>query len=398
MRDNGRPIFAATFGLGTGSAALTLATAGILAPQMISDLGWTRSQFALLGMLSLIPSLCFPIAGRLADVIGVKRTVLIGIVALPVAYLCFSIMTGPVWQYIVIQAALGIFAITTTGSIYSRIGVQYVREARGLALAIIASGPAITGVFLTFLVNALVEAEGWRLAYQSLAAFAAACGVITLLLLPRERAATAEKPQLKRRAREDYPVIFRAPEFWLLLAAMLTCNLPQILVTSQLKLVLLELQVRSADIALILASMPVGLMAGRFVSGFALDRCPPHIVACLSLGAPCIGLVMLGTGVTALPAVMFAVLSMGFALGAESDILAFIVARKFGIDIFSSVMGLLTMAISLSVTIGSGLLSLTLKLTGGFNTFLWLSLGSVLIGSLLVLMLGEQRAETVPAE
>lgn len=397
LQENWRPLLAATFGLGTGSAAITLYTAGILAPHMIEDLGWTRSQFALLGVLSLIPSLCFPIAGRLADLFGVRPTVLIGIVALPVAYFLFSIMTGPVWQYIAIQAISSILAITTTATIYTRIAVQYVERARGLALAIVASGPPALGVFLSLAMSTLIEAEGWRVSYQVLAAYAAVTGVITLLLLPREKPKAQAEARQRRSAREDYPLIMSSPAFWALLFAMLTCNLPQILVMSQMKLVLLELQVGATEIALLLAAVPIGVLAGRFVAGLALDRYPAHIVGFIGLGLPSIGLALVAMGVTTTPALLLAVVCMGFALGAEGDILAYVVARQFGLDIYSSVMGLLTMAISLSVAMGSGILSLTLKLTGKFDTYLWICTVAVLAGSFLVLSLGGRREYAAPA-
>ena len=55
------------------------------------------------------------------------------------------------------------------------------------------------------------------------------------------------------------------------------------------------------------------------------------------------------------------------------------------------------MAISLSVAMGSGILSLTLKLTGKFDAYLWISSFSVLVGGLLVLPLGMQRAQAATA-
>lgn len=389
-------MLAATFGLGTGATAITLATSGILAPQMIADLGWTRAQFALLGMLSIVPSLCFPFAGRMADLFGVRATALVGIIALPLGYLAFSLMSGPVWQYIAIQVVLSILAITTTATIYTRIAVQYIDRARGLALAVIASGPAATGVAMTFAAHALVESHGWRLSYQALAVYAAVAGAITMLLLPRDKIAPRPERQARRDKRGDYPAIFRTPEFWILAAAMLTCNLPQILVMSQMKLVLLELEVRSDTIAPLLATLPLGMLAGRFAAGFALDHFPTHLVGFVGLGLPSIGLALLASGVTAPVPLALAVISLGFAIGAESDILAYVVAQRFGVVVFSSVMGLLTMVISLSLSAGSGLLGLTLKLTERYETFLWISFAGVLAGAFLILSLGLRPALRSP--
>lgn len=392
LRENWRPLFAATFGLGTGSAAITLYTSSIIAPRMIGELGWSKAQFALLGALSLVNAFAFPIAGRLADLFGTRRTVLIGMITLPLAFVAYSLMTGPIWQYITIYVVAGVLCITTTNTVYSRMAVQYVDKARGLALAIVASGPAVTGVVISLIINNLIESRGWRTTYQALAVYAVITAIITLILLPREKNRAAARPVPSRRAREDYPLIFRTPAFWILLIAMLACNLPQIVAMFQLKMVLLEKGIPAKDTSLMLAALPAGVLVGRFATGFALDRYPTHIVGFFGLGMPSIGLFMMATGVSAPLAMILAVICIGFAVGAEGDILAYVVARKFGVAIYSSVMGLMTMAISISVALGSGLLSLTLKLTGTFNAFLLICAVAVFAGSLLMLLLADGRA------
>lgn len=400
LRRNWRPLLAATFGLGTGSAAISLYTTSIIAPHMIEDLGWTKAQYAMLGTLSLVMSFCFPIAGRLADLIGVRRTVLIGIIVLPFSYIGYSLMSGAIWQYIVIHLVAGILCITTTNTVYSRVAVQHAERARGLALAIVASGPALTGAIGVPLVNALIEAEGWRSTYHVLALYAAVAGIITLILLPREKRPADGASRPRRRAREDYPLIFRTPAFWLLLVAMLACNLPQIVAMSQMKMVLIENGIASEDTSLMLAALPLGVLLGRFVAGFALDRYPAHLVGFFGMAVPSFGLALLASRFDAPAVLTFASFCLGFSVGAEGDIVAYVVARKFGVGIYSSVMGLMTMAISLSVALGAALLSVTLELTGAFNTFILICSAAVFAGGVLFLFIpkrGAPEAERQPA-
>ena len=387
LRRNWRPLFAATFGLGTSASAITLYAANTIAPRMIVDLHWTKAQFAALGMLSLINAFVFPVAGRMADIFGVRKTVFIGIVALPLAYMGYARMTGPVWQYVLIQLACGLLTITTSTTIYSRVAVEYTRLARGLALAIVASGPAMTGVFLGPLMNRYVEAHGWRSAYMLLAAYAAVAGAITLLILPRINPAAARAQPTRRRARDDYPVIARTPAFWLLIVAMLLCNLPQMVVMTQLKLVLNQYGVGAQATSVMLSALPLGVIAGRFVTGFSLDRLPAHLVAFVSLSLPSVGLFLFASGLNAPALLTLATLCIGFSVGAEGDIIAFIVARKFGVSLYSSVMGLLTMAIALSAAFGSGLSSVSLKLTGGYEAYMIGCGSAVLAGAILMLWL-----------
>ncbi len=233
LRDNWRPLLAATFGMGTGYAALALYTPSVIAPHLIAEFGWSKSAFAALGSISLAVALCIPFAGRLADVIGVKLAALIGMITLPVSFVAYSLMTGPMWQYVAIYLFQSIFCITMTSTVYSRVAVQYIEKARGLALAIVAIGPTITGVAAGPVLNAYIENNGWRATYHLLTVFSVVCAVITFFLLPPERRA-GEAPPPRRRAREDYPEILRSRLFWILVASMLLCNLSQVLALSQL--------------------------------------------------------------------------------------------------------------------------------------------------------------------
>jgi predicted MFS family arabinose efflux permease len=82
---------------------------------------------------------------------------------------------------------------------------------------------------------------------------------------------------------------------------------------------------------------------------------------------------------------------LGFAFGAEGDIVAFLAARHFGVQIYGSVMGLLTFAMSFSTASGAALLSLTLGWTGGYNLYLVICGVAVLAGASLLLLLGRSR-------
>jgi predicted MFS family arabinose efflux permease len=390
LRANWRPLLAATFGMATGYGALAIYVPTVIAPLLLADFGWSKSAFALVSALGISASMCMPFVGRLADVWGVRRTALIGMIGLPLAFTAYSLMTGPMWQYVVIYIFQSVFCITTTATVYSRMPVQYIERARGLALAIVASGPAVTGAVGGPILNAFVESRGWRAGFHAMTVFSVVAMVMTLLLLPSEKR-SASAPPPRRRAREDYPVIFRTPAFWILVIAMLLCNLPQVIALSQLKLILLDNGVTPRGAAVMLAAFAVGTLAGRFLAGLALDRFPAHVVGVICMGLPSLGLVILASPFDAPAVLTFAVLCIGFSFGAEGDIAAYIVSRKFPVVVYSSVMGLVTMAMSAASATGATLLSITLKATGGFNLYLVICAVSVFVGSLMFLLLATGR-------
>ena len=351
LRANWRPLLAATVGVGSGMSLAGTITSAI-APHMIAGNGWSKSEFALVGSLGIVSSLAFPFIGRLADVLGVKWTALIGQVTLPLAFLAYSMMSGSLSMYIGIFLVQSVICVTTTATVYSRLAVQYIKNARGLALAIVVSGAAIVSAIGGPILNQYVEDNGWRAAYQALAIFAAIAGGITFLLIPAERKDPSAAVLPKRRARDDYPLIFRSPAFWILAASMLLCNLPQVLMLTQLKLLLLDNGVTGPGAAVMISALSIGMLSGRFLTGLALDRFSPHVVASFTLGLPSLGLFIIASSLDSSTVLTTAVFFLGFAFGAEGDIVAFLIARHFGVRVYSSVMGLMTAIISLSASAG----------------------------------------------
>ncbi|MBW8755107.1 MAG: MFS transporter [Sphingomonadales bacterium] len=394
LRAAWRPLLAATIGLATGMSTAGTVTSAI-APSLIADQHWSKAEFALVGSLALVTSFAFPFIGRLADVLGVRWTALIGMATLPLAYLAYSQMSGELWVYVAIFFVQSLLCVTTTATVYTRLVVQYVEKARGLALAIAVSGPAISGAIGGPILNAYVEAHGWRASYQALAIFAVIAAVVTFLLIPPERPKAsgdaAAPPKPKRRARDDYPAIIRTPTFWILLGVMLLCNLPATIMLVQLKLLLLANGVTGEGASVMFTALSLGMLTGRFVAGIALDRFRAHIVAFVTLSLPSIGLFIMASSYDAPAVLTFAVFCLGFAFGAEGDIVGFLVARHFGVAVYSSVMGLLTCAMSFSTASGAALLSATMAATGGYDLYLVIVGVAVLMGASLLLLLGRSE-------
>jgi MFS family permease len=397
LRAQWRPLLAALMGLGSGFS-LTMYTTSIMAPHLLQEFGWSKSEFALVGSLSLLTIPVFPFIGRLADTLGVKRTALIGVVSLPLIFILLSRMNGDIRVYIALFLAQAIFCVSTTATVYSRIVVQYVTRARGLGLAIVASGPALTGAIGGPLLNNFVEAHGWRAGYLALVVFSIVAGGAALLIMPSERKTAAAVPAPRARTiRQDFPEIVANPAFWVLLCAMLLCNVALAISQTQLKLVMLDNGVTAAGTSIMISSFAVGVLVGRFVSGVALDRFPSHLVAAIAMFLPSIGLFLLATHTAVQPIVMLAVTLIGFSFGGEGDVIGYLVVRNFGVRVYSSVLGMMTAAIATSSSVGAALLSLTLKTSGRYAPFLIATGVSVAIGSSLFLLLGRIKKDEIVA-
>jgi predicted MFS family arabinose efflux permease len=373
--------------MGLSGGLMTISyVVGIMSSYLIAEFGWAKSDMALIGALALGAVLIFPFVGRLTDVVGVRKTALVGIIGSPLLFLACSMMHDiRVYAFIfTLQASV---LATTTPPVYCRAIVQNFNRARGLALGIATAGPAVTVAIGGPLLNNFVADHGWRAGYIALAIFTAITGLATFLLLPNGAAKHAEKRAKPKTARQDYAKIFRAPAFWLMFIAILLCNLPQSVMMSQFSLVLQENGVSGKAASLMISFYATGMLLGRIVSGVSLDRFPARGVAVVGHLLSGIGLLVIASGFDARPVLLIAVLVVGLSLGAEGDVVAYLVVRNFGVRIYSSVHSLLAATVAIAAVLGSLLLSVILKVYFTFAPFLMLTGILVLIGSALFLLL-----------
>jgi predicted MFS family arabinose efflux permease len=397
LRTNWRPMLAAMIGMSTGFTALAV-TNSIMGPHLVHDFGWPRSEFALLGVLGLMTLVALPASGRLVDRFGVRRTALIGVVVGPISFLVLSRMSGSFQFYMVMLVIQNLLCMTTTSTVYTRTVVQHIQRARGVALAIAATGPALTIAIAGPLLNNFITAHGWRAGYVALALFTGVGGLIAIALVP-PRGDIATPPKVTHRKPEHaYRLIVRMPAFWIMFAGITLTNVAQFMANSQLGLLLQANGVSAPQISGIISVFAIGVLIGRFVCGAALDRFSTPLVAMIALGLPAVGQYLIAANLGGVPALTTAVLLLGLSYGAEGDLIGYLVAKTFGVRIYGTVLGIMAASISLGSAFGSLLLSLTLKSTGSYAAFLFISGTLTLCGSTLFLLLPRRAGQIAGAD
>lgn len=390
FREQWRPLTACFIGMG---AALSLNPyiLSIFAPYLLADFGWTRSQWALLGIPQLLVLVCIPAAGRLTDVLGVRRVVSVGAVAFPLLCVGIAMMDGSLAMFLGLYVAQTILGSTTTSAIYSRLAAENFTARRGLALAICGSAPALVAMVASPLLSAFVESHGWRTGYLVVAGYSACASAIAIALIPARSAGRQSGEAAAAKtcggAAGVYRRVARMPAFWLLMVGCFLVNLPHAIASAQLKMVVLDQGASASQAALLVSVFAIGVTAGRFLSGIALDALPPHLVAAVGLGLPLPGLLLLASNLDSMPWLVAAIMLIGLSFGSEGDVIAYLVVRQFGMGVFSTVLGLLTATMGGAMATGAMLLGVLLERTDSFDAYLLLSAGAVTVGSLLFLAL-----------
>jgi MFS family permease len=389
FRQHWRPLLAAALGMGS---ALSLNTyiLSIFAPYLIGEFGWSRSQWAMLGLVQIAVMISIPIAGRLTDLYGVRRVAAVGAFSYPLFLLAIASMNGNIGLYLAIYLGQTIICSTTTATVYSRVVAAAFKVRRGLALGIMGSAPPLMGAVLSPVMSDFVASHGWRAGYVTVAIICTICAVATFALLKTHGTARYAEPgpAAAKRSPADYRAILTTPAFWIMFAAFFLVNLPFSLAASQLKLVVLDQGLTDKVAATMVSAFAIASILGRVVTGLALDKLPTHFVAAAAFALPVVGLLLLASPYDSFVAVLVAISLIGLSMGGEGDVIPYLVSRYFPIAIFGTVQGLLTAAVGAAMALGNVLIAAVLDRTDSFVPYLLIAAATAGVGSALFLLLG----------
>jgi MFS family permease len=288
--------------------------------------------------------------------------------------------------------------------VYTRLVAENFEQARGLALTVINCFPAALAIVLVPLLNWWIEQFGWRSAYLALGGLTLVAGLGALALIPARKDAR-ERPERDEpapgtvpkapTARADYGMILSRPVFWIVFSGMFLCLLQTPLHSSQMNLMLVDNGISAQTAANIVPLYALGTIVGRIACGLALDRFATPPVTTLSMILPAVGFALLGSDYNSLPVISGAMFLVGLSIGAESDLISFLVARYFKLRIYATTLGLLYCVSFLASALGAVGISWTLSAFGSFSLYLFAVSVSVAVGSLLFLLLPWRDEERI---
>ena len=395
FKANRRSLAATFIGIGTGSA-IGHYTLSLFGPELIREFGWARADYALVGTLQIFTLLATPFAGRFTDRFGVKIAASIGFAAMSLGFLAFSVMSGSLTQFFVIWVAQHIFGVLSTSLVFSRLIVEQFDKARGGALAVLMTGPPLSGAIAAPIIAGVISAEGWRSAFMLLAAISAVGGIICVTFMAGaakrgEKAADGTAILNVQLSRQELFALLRTRTFLLLVGGMALINVPQVFASSQLKLIVLSNGITDQTATWMVSLYAVGVIIGRIIFGLALDRMRAHYVALLALSLPAIGFVILAASVSMVWLLAGAVLLIGLAQGAEGDIGGYLISRYFSLKNYSLILGFVKAGLDGGGAVGALILSFTLRETESYVPFLLIVAVTTILGAMCFFLTGVGR-------
>ena len=359
--------------------------------------GWTRGQIALTFYATIVASLFAPMIGGVVDRIGVRRVLLPALALVALGYVLLALLPGSLYSYYAVSVFLAVSGMATSAVTYAKLVSSTFRDNRGSALAIVRSGLAIAAIVLPPLLVAVMAAWTFRAGFLMLA------GLILFIALPicwawvpRHSAAVTDTTSPPSRPEPAFELLKNPRVVILCLAAALNYA-PVVAILTQLKPLGMANGLTSEVAVAAVSAIGLAAFAGAFLSGLLIDRFWAPGVAFLLNVASAGGCLLLLFGGANPSLFLVGVLLIGVGQGAEIDIVAFIIARWFGLRSYSTIYGFTALTIAMFIAVGAGSIGMVYDHFGSYDHALAICTASFIMAAVLYLAMGRAPALMPPS-
>ena len=325
-------------GIGVGVSSLPFYTQGLFIEAWIADFGWTRAQ-ASLGILgsTLALAAVLPFIGSIVDRYGLVTPVMISLLGLSLAYVLLGMFVQSIATFVILAMLQAILGSASSPLAYTRAINAVFNKQRGLALGVALSGAGVAATFGPTLVSNAIDAFGWRGAYYAMALFTLVVGAVIVLVLSRLNGAKTAVNIDMEAANRDFLVAKASRTYWTIMAAIFCLSLGLGGLMIHFVPILLDVGFATNAAVKIAGVIGIAVVLGRLLVGFAVDRIfAPRVAIAILLAciSGVLALALLGS-VVAVPAAFV----IGFSVGAEVDLIGYLVARYFGMHAYGQIYG-----------------------------------------------------------
>ena len=360
-----RIVVGALVGVAFGVNGISYAAFGVMVDPLAAAFGTPVSRINLwVTCWSFGNVAAAPVIGALADRFGARRVIL---TALPIFILSLILegSIGPhLWMLYTLAAIVGSVGTGSGPITYSRVVNTWFDAGRGAALGIMSAGIGLCYLLGPRLVQALVDAKGWRAGFFGLAA-------AHLLAFPLIIGWVRERRETVVRASRPVEVGFtvrqtlRLPVFWYATVAFFLYGLCAGGVTVNLVPFMTASGLTRASAASYMGLLGIFSVTGRVATGFIIDRLPVGLVCGVILVLE--GLAFATFGLYGTGAVGLTLAVTGFAFGGEVSCMSYAIVRYFGVRHYGAINGLFAIVVGIAVGLGPPLIGYLHEASGGYR-------------------------------
>ena len=384
-------VFGAVIALIVNTGVISNFAFAVFLKPITEELGIGRATLGSALVLSGLVGTCIgPLFGKALDYYGLRAVHMPMIFMFAVGTALLSQMRLPYVFIVALFMFQHLFSTSQSPVAYSKAITAWFDKDRGLALGIAIAGVGLGVALIPAFANYVIVHYGWRWAYVALGGAILVLALIPVALFEREPPVPPDR--LRGAASAALPGVMlkeaiRGWRFWGMTVAFFIA-IVSINGTLTQVVALLTDRGESLQSAVFALSMSgIALTFGRILSGFCLDRFHGPYVACAFFLSAGLGMALLAADISP----FIGTVLCGLGIGAEVDLMAFLVSRYFGLRAFGAVYGLMFAIFSLGVGMGPFLMGLSHDLLHSYVPMMIVFEGALALTIIVLLSLGPYR-------
>ncbi|MCB2077916.1 MAG: MFS transporter [Novosphingobium sp.] len=384
--------------VGVTLGTIPSATLGLFMAPLEAEFGWSRTEISAgLTVFAIVSLPLTPFAGVLVDRYGSRRVALPGIAISALIFASFALMPDSLFIY------LGIWTLYTLASLLTRILVwntaisSAFEASRGLAIAVVLCGSAISMSLSPLVARWLIDGYGWRMGYAGLGLGWGGMVLLLVLLFFKDRrpstlasetgGARCATPAAKaggltvKEAVRSVTINRIALAIFLqsLMGASIMVHLVPLLVGSGLT------RLEAVGLAALLGAASV---CGKLVTGAIVDRVQGSILPVTVFTLPALAYAFMLQAHGSMILLAASVLMLGYASGAGLQMGTYLTTRYAGLRNFGTIFGLISSLMAVAAGIGPLAAGIVFDLTGDYRLLMMIGIPAAIVAGLSLFGLG----------
>lgn len=393
-----RILLTALLGTMFGASPLPFNTIGSFIKPLMAEFHAGPAEIGLvITIYGITGCLVAPLIGAAADRYGTRPVALLSVAGFG---LCFAFVGAAqslamLWA---IYFVIGLVGMGSTPVTWSRAISGWFWKNRGLALGLMLVGTGIAGFLLPSVSVWLIDHVGWRWAYVALGCLPLVIALPVAFLFLRDPPESEAVEGSAALAGKTLAQALRDRRFWTMFWAFFIVSLAYGGFHINLQTMLRMSGYSDSAGALIAGLIGLSIIAGRIGTGLLVDRIWAPLVGFPLLALPAIACLLFATGTLSLPIAIVTAILLGLAAGAESDLIAFMAARYFGMAYFGRIYGLIYSSFGIGTALSPLLYGYSVARWGSYAPALHLAAILFICGATMLLTLGRYPDSTPEPE
>ena len=331
-------LLGAFIGSGVGLASMVYYSTGIWIRPWQEEFGWTRAEIGFQQSISVVVMMLLaPLVGRLIDRFGLRRVAALCLLGYGLFLAIFPFMSGALLVLYALSFGYAIFGVGTTGIAFTRAVNAFFIKNRGLALGICLTSTGVMAFAMPRYMTPYVAEHGWRAGFWVMFAIVMVSVPLVYLLLRDAPEDKDGQPQHEQSGLTLGQAI-RTVTFWKVASIFLLISTAILGLIPAFIPLLQDAGMSAKQAGQLGAALGLSVMVARLLIGFIIDRIFAPYVAAVAFSLVALGCLALGLG--GIEYAMAAAIALGFAVGAEVDLIGYFTARYFGLAHYGAIYGL----------------------------------------------------------